>query len=337
MCTTSIFCRVLDVALGRDVTSSGIAALAKLEFLQEFLYQTHSYRRSERLYSWQLPEKNQSMIDLYSLCLQLLPGLQISGARLKFQLHKDIPSYLCWNEHRQRLPTQLGLRQLALKDLSRMPVQLALPNLETLFVQSTHFNLDANYPSLTELVLEDISSSCLKKILRSVGNQLLKLSIITMSGGVLKLHRVLRMCPNLQVLHIIDTKMAKINLVDCTMRGILELAITIPFDDRPVFNADCLLPILQAAPDLLILNLKNVYYFSEHDVTDAFSRALEQHTILQKLEKLFVHFDWPDDHESYEQRLLDVPLKNNCFSVIRSMILLCPKLYNVEPMCFQIV
>jgi hypothetical protein len=102
-------CRILRVALAKSVTSEAIAKLASLEQLQEFLY-CHE------------PSRNQ---ELYRMCLQELPRLQISCARFRIENADDIVHTECSRKSLQqlqgRLPARLGLRQLALHDACAMP------------------------------------------------------------------------------------------------------------------------------------------------------------------------------------------------------------------------
>lgn len=126
----------------------------------------------------------QNSTDFYSLCLRLLPWLQVSCTRIKFWLNaRSASSNIHWGNDRKlkgHLPSQLGLKQLVLnRGPSRLPVGLAFPNLETLFVlqPANNFQLRTVVPSLTELVLIEIKQAHLEKILALIGRQLLKLNV----------------------------------------------------------------------------------------------------------------------------------------------------------------
>lgn len=327
------------MTLGSDVTSSGIAALANLEHLQEFSFrEIQTERRPVRypIFSRKI------RTNFYSTCLQLIPKLEICGARIEFppheEIHEEIPLYAQWDDDVSRIvlddvPRQLKLKQLALRRPSRMPKDLHLPNLETLYVLQPiqTFRFDETFPyhnvltSLTELVVTDINQEHFDQLAKSVGHRLRKLSISMPEEMVID--RVFRMCPNVQVLYLVQsnnfspfTKGAVMkSLVGCDLSGIVELAIVNEYKTEPLFNADHLMKILKAAPNLRILRLEILVFYDKN--VKAICKVLKQRSILQQLEELHFLYTW-DDYPSEDE----LQLQRNCFSVIRSMILLCPKL-----------
>jgi len=312
--------------LGTKVTSTGIAALAKLKHLQQFLFrEMPSFSREDIM---------KKRTDLCSICVWLMPWLHVIGSTMG--LSDSVECKLNWRDVervlKRRLPSQLGLRQLSLYEPSGMPVGVALPNLETLIVTVPIFSEKlfqlksaADLPSLTNLVLENVKQELFEKIISQIGQQLRKLSVSV--WGTLILNKVFLMCPNLQLFYAKNYHMGSLELVEPLVESVLseltELAFftcycqsvsTFPSNDQ-------LLQILRAVPNLRILQLEN-YIFSQLAVRDI-GRELSKHSILQHLQKFDLYHQWPEEDRSW------LPEKNNCHSMIQIMILLCPKLTSV--------
>lgn len=313
--------------MGPKVTAQGISALAKLENLQEFLYCNH-LRETHVLI-----KTTERRSEFFSLCLRLLPWLKISGWRFKFERYEfNFPTcYLFREAFRKlngRLPSLLGLRQLVLRKRA-MPVGVALPNLETLYVlqPKKNFQLRTELPNLRELVLQDIEQEPFEQILFEIGHQLRKLSVSV--TDTLALDSVFRMCPKLEVFQVSD--------IICDFIGLKE-----PLDDSScltelgfvsesyciALKTEDLLQILKVAPNLRILNLHKIL-FSENGSVDI-CKALEQRSILQNLEKFDFYYEWSSEGSNAE----NLQTQKNCFSVFQSMILLCPKLFEVKEMIY---
>jgi hypothetical protein len=311
------------VNLEPTVTSSGIAALAALEHLQEFSFPSLSKQSNKQFFHW------------YKICLQLLPWLHVCGFEQKLDLY--VFNFPCifygkaFGSLKKRLPSQLALRQLVLHRASGMPVGVALPNLQSLYLYrpDTHFRLSSDLSSLTELVLLDIEQLPLEQILSCVGRQLQKLSVVVMD--ILHLHRVFRMCPRLRVFHVPECPKQYIGLKeplgDFTMSCLTELGLVQDLEKHGTESAvktEELLQILQAAPNLRVLRLVDTV-FSEQGGNEM-CRALEEHSILQQLEQIFFFYEWPKLANHPDM----IRIKKNCFSVLQCMNYCCPKLTTFE-------
>lgn len=263
------------MALAPEVTSSGIANLAKLEHLQEFLYNDISPSSTVMtLIGRPVIRRLLSINDVYFMCLRLLPRLHVSGIRIN--LDEDEEDYIfdkniSWSDIRtsnKQLPSQLELKQLILNSTSSMPVGVALPNLESLQLlkPKSNFQLNTTLPSLTELMVTEITQVQLEKLLSCVGEQLLNLFIDTID--TLILDKVFHLCPKLRKLKISasgNKGVARIKLkVDtCNLSNLRHLSkLSLAYNCEPYYYEDAedndyrflivdnLLQILRAAPHL---------------------------------------------------------------------------------------
>jgi hypothetical protein len=310
--------------LGPKVTAKGIVALAQLEHLQEFLY--FNYRTYDDL---------KINTHYYILCLRLLPWLQISCSGKSFSLHGNIMVHSgSFHKRNRRLPSQLGLRDLAINKSSGMPVGVALPNLKTLYLLEMpmkDFIVGTKLPSLTELVLYNFNQMEMEQILSVVGHQLHKLCVSV--RDTLHLDSVFRMCPNLEVFYVPRSPSnyigLKESLDDCNLSCITDLSIVQDFKENgdyvsgATLNSADFLQILRAALNLRILRWKN-QIFSEQ-CTKEICLALELNSILQNLEQFKFLYEWP-----YSPVKPDLQVKKDCFSVIHCMIRHCSKLTTVQ-------
>jgi hypothetical protein len=298
-------------------SSKCIAALAKLEHLQQFVYhhteiddhQDHQY---------------------FGYCLRLMPRLTVSGMRIKIQLVPDelLTSFatLAFENLNGPLPTsQLALRQLCLVRSSEMPVGVALPDLETLYLikPGPSFSL-LGFSSLTELGLEEMNLQLFEQILDSIGHQLLSLAVSV--RDTLFVDRVFRMCPKLQKFYITDLpvdfvgQLVPIEAQKClTEFGFGEK----DFQIRCRFQPEHLLQLLQALPNLQVWSMR-IYLFSKQECT-LISKALEQKSILQYLQQFHHLANAYDDDE-------DVSVDDMEYSdlVVQCMIDHCPNLSRVK-------
>lgn len=312
------------------VSAKGIAALANLEHLQEFLYKETLNTNSST---------NQK---LFSLCLKFLPRLRISCRTLEISLEIK-PQHLSyiWDAFRglqDKLPKRLELRHLALFRTSKMPVGVALPELRTLILFKPLENFQfGSSNSVTELGLHDLNQESFEKILFKIGHQLLKLSVWV--SDTLMLDRVFRMCPDLQVLFISRFPSEFIGLEaplrPCSLSCLSEFGFAVQKPNRYYrlsrFQPGHLLQILRAASQLRVLRLK----FFEHDerLDGAICEALEQHSVLQNLQRLFFFFrpEVESDEEEFGQsRLQDEVLMTSSHALLCAIIENCPKLFYVK-------
>jgi hypothetical protein len=326
---TNIF-RVLQVEFGPMVTSRGIAALAKLPHLQELLYCNHFHDTHPFI------DTTKRLEEFFRMCVRLLPWLQVSGARILFDLYTEhFPTDMICGAFRKlkgRLPSQLGLRQLVLEAVSILPVGVALPNLQTLYLLEPNENfrlMGTPLTSLTELVLKSIPQAPFEQILGQIGHQLRKLAVSVSMDDNLILDRVFRMCPKLQDFQVPDVFCKFIGirepLDDCNLSCLTDLGFCDESCDISVKTND-LLQILQAAPNLRVLYLNNIL-FCENGGTEI-CKALEQKSILQNLEEFYFHYEWSELYGVDPESVLQT--KKNCFAVFQCMVLLCPKLSKVK-------
>lgn len=266
------------------------------------------------------------------MCLQVLPRLQISGWRFKFEVYVyNYPSDLFWgaclNLEGRPLPSQLTLTQLALTYAPGMPVGVAFPNLQTLYLLSPVENLQicSELPSLTELVLKHLEPAYFEQVLSQLGHQLIKLSVIMDN---LHLDKVFRMCPNLQVFYVAEIPLDFIGLVEplenLSLSCLTELRFLNEFKGLRTLKTEDLLQILKAAPNLRILHLDDIL-FSEQGGVDI-CIALKQRFILQHLKQFVFAYGKPEQGDDPEI----LQSQKYCFAVFRCMIRLCPKLSKIK-------
>jgi hypothetical protein len=270
--------------MGHHVTEEGIAALAQLEHLQQFLY-------VEDRHDFQVIDTK-----VFGLCMKLLPGLWFSGKMITISL-KHIAWYCGtvdadpFYRLEQPWPSALALRQLIVRYPSDMPM-VSLPNLETLFVirPGPSFSL-LGLPSLTELGVDGVvHRQELEQLLGSVGHQLTSLSVYV--WDTLFVDRVLQMCPCLQKLFILELPHRFIGLdgpLTDDHQCLTELGFTARLREMRLstrFQPKHLLQILRAVPNLRVWRT-NDYWFDEQE-SALICEALAQKSILQNLAELHV-------------------------------------------------
>jgi hypothetical protein len=308
-----------------DVSSKGIAALAKLEHLEEFLYHHNEVDRYGE------------SSNAFHLCLKLMADLRVSGLRVKIDLKTDrlltgFASSAFERLMRKPLPTnQLALRELVLKRASEMPVGVVLPDLKTLYLISPgrHFSL-LGLLSLTELGLEEVKQQQFEQILTSIGHQLLSLAVHV--KDTLYVDAVFRMCPELQKLYITDRPRNFIGLNEPMEdhKCLVEFGFAKKHFKSQLssFEPKHLLQILKAMPNLSVWRIRN-YFFSMPECK-LISEALEKNEILRNLELFnMVNKVVGDDENSDDDDSVATSLKADN-KVLRSLIDHCPKLSTVE-------
>jgi hypothetical protein len=306
------------------VTSAGIGSLANLKQLQEFLYH-------EKMLSNSPLNKNHMF---FTACLQLLPRLTVSCSRIEIRLELDIFltdfASQAFSSLRGPLPTHLGLRQLALHRASGLPRGVALPDLQTLYLilPKNNFHFSTWISSISELGLHGISRQLLERILQQIGHQLLKLSVLV--WDTLVLDRLFQMCPNLQILYISQFPAFYMGLEEPMMDAVcltclteLGLVMQDDNDDCCRFESGHLLQFLRAACNLRVLRLKNFFFSVEEE--DDIGEALEQHLILQNLQRLSCFYERIDPSLDAET----LKFMECSYSVVRHIIQHCPQLSSV--------
>jgi hypothetical protein len=326
-----VCCRVLSVTLAHSVSADGIAALADLQHLEEFLY-----HEKDTSIDRKKPIRNQ---EFFAMCVQLLPRLRISCSRVDIELEFD--NFLsdfaskAFRELQFHMPSPLGLRQLALHDALEMPLGVALPDLMslTLVTPDVTFQLTMSswLASLTELSLQGVRLQMLEEILTRIGSQLRKLSVLV--WDTLFVDRVFRLCPDLRVFYISQFPTYFVGLEaplpGLSLSHLTEFGFVMQNDECcSCLSTDHLLQILRAAPNLRVFRFKNVLFCDQDD--DEISMALEQRSILQNLEKLSCFYEWPEVEIANE----NMEFMECAYSVIYSIIINCPKLTSVEVDCW---
>jgi hypothetical protein len=308
------------------VSSEAIATLASLEHLQEFLY-----FRSHMANQPALSTRNK---ELYSLCLQLLPRLQISCSSIKIEQECDFyqaeSSWKSFQDLQGRLPRRLGLRQLTLHDADEMPVGVALPHLTTLrlIVPREHFRLGCHFARLRELGLISVKQQLLQNILEEVGRQLLKLSVSVLD--VLHVDNVFHLCPKLQTFCVFGFPLYMMGVSapedDYTLATLTELRLVMQNDGdwNSSMQHDHLLLVLRALPNLRVLRLKNVV-FDQHDEL-LFGAALKKGELLQHLETLSCCYEWLNEQVQMRMR----GLLQTSHAVFCHVLDNCPELCDVK-------
>jgi hypothetical protein len=316
--------RVLKVALDDDVTEMGIAALAQLKHLQQFLcLQPHENFCNEHKI-------------VFGLCLKLLPHLRVSCKLIRIELENDISDGAFSQEEYQRLdeplPSALALRQLVLTCPSQMPVGMVLPELETLYLINPRPDFSLHGHSLlTELGLDHVNQQELEQLLTSIGHQLLSLAVSL--PDALFVDRVFRMCPKLQKFYITQLPQDFVGLnepLEDHHECLIEFgfAKTLKYEHfLGRFRPDHLLQILHAVPNLRVWRIKN-YWFTDQEC-ELMCEALEQNSILQNLAKV--------DLMSNNLTLSGQIWPNTDEKVLRCMIDNCPKLCTVKLMRSRLV
>lgn len=244
------------MALDHLVSKDGIAALAKLHYLEEF-----TYHERETYWHSQKPIRNK---EFFTMCLQLLPRLKVSCSRVEIGLELDnsLTDFASQAFRELKFPSPLGLKQLSLHDVSEMPVGVALPNLTTLTLVTPHPNFQMGFwhSSLTEIGLQGIRLQPLEQILVRIGWQLRKLSVLV--WDTLFVDRVFRMCPNLQVFYIskFPTHFVGLEAPLGDLSQLTEFGFVMQNDEYSShLNTDHLLQILRAASNLRVFRFKNIF------------------------------------------------------------------------------
>jgi hypothetical protein len=297
-----------------QVTEKGIAALAKLEHLQEFFYRGKYCLGRDRY---------------FQLCLERLPRLRLSSFRIKIELETDSRLTKFATKAFQRLktplPSALALRQLVLKNSPVMPVGVVMPNLETLYVirPGRKFSL-LGLLSVTELGLEQLLQGQFEQILSSIGHQLLSLAVKV--WDTLFVDKVFQLCPKLQKFYITDLPETFVGLKEPlnVHKCLIEFGFTeMSFESQKKhFQPEHLLQILQAVPNLRVWRMKN-YLFNEQELV-LVGEALEQNSILQNLEQFQLVYVvvFKDELVVTGMEVSDV--------MLNSLIEHCPKLSTVK-------
>jgi hypothetical protein len=313
---THWFFRMLSVRLEQDVSFIGIAALAKLEHLQEFLYYHDDEDACDEEFFW--------------LCLNLMPRLRVSGLRVKIELEPDIRFYggyakKAFKRMMEPLTSALSLRQLAFDRSSEMPMGVALPDLQTLFLISPRHEFSLlGFSSVTELGLEDLNQEQFEQILSEIGHQLLSLAVELWDP--LYVDRVFKLCPKLQKFFITEVPrpFAGVNEPPEEHKCLVEFGFANKFfQGNSHFQPNHLLQILQAMPNLNVWRIKN-YLFSEQEF-ELICETLEQKSILQNLEQFHLVKEIGDCSHEYLVSSMKVADK-----LLRSLIDHCPKLASVK-------
>jgi len=308
---------VLSVTL-EGVTKKGIAALAKLKHLQQFLYEDIFFR-------------DEVECEYFAMCLRLLPNLLISNAGVKIELERNIGilgcsgdgyPFGCWQK------IQVALRQLVVSHMSNMPENLSLPDLKTLhlYKPGPNFSLQG-FSSVTELALQNLKQQLFEQILASIGHQLQALAVAV--TDTLRLDGVFRMCPNLhkfflwnfpKFISLSDSLGQLSRLVEFGFAFKAELCER-EIDGEYRFQPMHLLQMLTAVPNLRVLRMKN-YFFNELEF-ELISEALEQNSILQNLEQFHFKMELSVADNLQSHVISGVAASNQ---VLRSLIDHCPKL-----------
>jgi hypothetical protein len=303
------------------VTSAGIASLAKLEQLQEFLYHEKMLRNTTT---------NRNHL-VFAACLHLLPRLRVSCCRIEIRLELDIfltdfasQAFCCL---RGPLRTHLGLRQLALHGASELPRGVALPDLQTLYLilPKSNFQFSTWISSISELGLHRVRRLLLERILEQIGHQLLKLSVLVLD--TLVLDRIFQMCPSLQTFYISEFPAFYMGLDEpmmdtVSLAGLTELGMVMQ-DDCSRFESGHLMQLLRAACNLQVLHLKNFFFSVEEE--EEIGEALEQHLVLQNLQRLSCFYERVDPQLDAEK----LEFMECSYSVVRNIIQHCPQLSTV--------
>jgi len=228
------------------------------------------------------------------------------------------------------LRTHLGLRQLALHGASELPRGVALPDLQTLYLilPKNNFYFSTWISTISELGLHGVRRQLLDRILQQIGHQLLKLSVLV--WDTLVLDRLFQMCPNLQIFYISQFPAFYLGLDEpmmdtVSLTGLTELGMVMQdeVDDCSRFESGHLLQLLRAASNLRVLHLKNFFFSVEEE--EEIGEALEQHLVLQNLQRLSCLYDSIDPQLDAET----LEFMECSYSVVRNIIQHCPQLYGV--------
>jgi len=302
--------------LEQDVSLVGIAALVKLEHLQEFLYYHDDDDAGDEEFFW--------------VCVNLMPRLRVSGLRVKIELEPDTRFYggyakKAFKRMMKPLPSALALRQLVFDRSSEMPRGVVLPDLETLFLISPRHQFSLlGFSSVTELGLEDLNQQQLEQILSEIGHQLVSLAVEV--DDTLFVDRVYKLCPKLQKFYITELPrpFAGVNEPMGEHECLVEFGFAKKvFQGNSHFQPNHLLQILQAMPNLQAWRIKN-YLFSEQEF-ELICETLQQKSILQKLEQFHLVKEIGDISHDYLVSSMEVADK-----FLRSLIDHCPKLASVK-------
>jgi hypothetical protein len=317
-----MFFRVLSVMLDKSVSKIGIAALAKLEHLQQFLYRHDKFNHRDYRF--------------FYMCLKQMPRLWISGMRIKIELETDLRlsgfASKAFQKAKKSLPTnQLALRELVLKRASKMPVGVALPDLKTLFLIRPKRDFKLGLSSVTELGLVELKQQLFEQILSSIGHQLV--SLVVSVYDELYVDRVFQLCPKLQKFYITNMVVEFVGLNEPI--GEHKYLVEFGFAENSLepgsrFQPDFLLQIFRAVPNLRVWRVQN-YLFDEPELKHI-SEALEQNLILQNLEQFHLISDvqFIDEHAADRSAHDELALSMEAANVmLRILIDHCPKLTTV--------
>lgn len=281
-----------------NTSREGIAALSKLQSLQEFYF-----FKSQKL-------SDNRRTQLMKLCFELLPQLHIVGLNPEPQLFCKNIMGIFTSKALAGLSTQqctLQLRRLVLTDRVRVPEHVALPTLQFLCLNwpSEPASLDPDrFPQLSELALFGVCRDELMRILRQVGRQLNVLHFEV--HDMIELNRVLEKCPNLSELslHVFGVYSTRFVLQPTTLRRLQKLRITfadLEYDHQPML----IVHLLQNAPELrsVSLSLQSIPV----NVFEEMFLLAKQHTCMRHLEELKVYID-NENCDRYERALIGIVL-----------------------------
>jgi len=293
-------CSVLRVKVNRTVSEVGVSALSKLEHLREFSFFSLN--------------KNDNAAAL-QLCLQLLPHLHVAGHRFTHRDLRDeqdeVVRTLASVLVDVRRPNDcLGLQQVALVGVSRLPDDVQLPNLDSLVLLEPRPDIlqpDDRLSRLSELVLLDASSNVVTPLLLQLGPQLRSLSLRVCNAS---LDIVLFACPNLTELNVRVT--GHLGFEQPLQPLLLQRlqVLRLEGNDTDEWMQTKLLPQLLQAPLLSRVRLDTVA-LSLAD-TQSIVQQLAEHAILQQLKKFSFkgigHYDLVTDTNQREVLMSAVAL-----------------------------
>jgi hypothetical protein len=293
-------CSVLRVKVNKSVSEVGVSALSKLEHLREFSFFS----------AW---DKNDNAAAL-RLCLQLLPHLHVAGHRFTHRDLRDeqdrVVRTLASVLVDVRRPYCLGLQQVALVGVSRLPDDVQLPNLDALVLLEPRSDIlqpDDRLSRLSELVLLDASSNVVTPLLLQLGPQLRSLSLRVCNAS---LDIVLFACPNLTELNVRVT--GHLGFEQPLQPLLLQQlqVLRLEGSDTDEWMKTKLLPQLLQAPLLSRVRLDTVA-LSLAD-TQSIVQQLADHAILQQLKKFSFkgvgHYDLDTDTNQREVLMSAVAL-----------------------------
>jgi hypothetical protein len=286
----------------------GIAALSKLQSLQQFLFINF-----EASLSWmkKLRSRMSRLSRLMNLCFELLPQLHVVALYPEpSTFHDDsldMVTSKALSDLQGPLQHTLQLRRLMLSN--NVPEHIDLPELRYLhLIFPLHqANLHADrFPRLSTLVLHQVfwmRRDELMLILSRVGQQLTALELLVHDG--VDLDVVLSACPNLSELSLFARGVhSSSELQPHTLRRLQDLQMTFideAYDHQPRLLVD----LLRLAPRLRTVKhaLKTVHA----DVFEQLFLLAKQRTSMRHLEKLTVYV-MNRNLDRYQRALLEMVL-----------------------------